>query len=70
MLLVVEDHTVVDLISEAKHVELDTQFGNLGQFLPREHLADGVVRSIDDDSFSLGPERGSEFVEIDLPVGA
>lgn len=70
MLLVVKDEAIVNLVGETEDVELDTQFGDLGQLFPGEHLANGVVRRVDDDGLGLGTESGSKLVKVNPPVVA
>ena len=53
MLLVIKDQTIINLIRQTEHIELDTEFRNLGQFLSCKHLAHGIMRGIDNDRFRL-----------------
>ena len=74
---VVED-VLVDLIRDAKAIELLAEGGNLVQFRPCEDLAAGVVRSVHDDRAGAlsessaklrGVEREFEAVERDEDEG-
>ena len=69
VLLVVIHHTIVHLVRHHQHALLNADLRELFQLGPGEHLADRVVRRVDDDAFGLRGERGSELVEIDAPVG-
>ena len=62
------DHTVVNLIGEDYDVLLHADLGDLGQLLPRENLADGIVGRVDDHDLGLWRESRSELVNVNLPV--
>lgn len=70
MLHIIIQHTIIHLVREAHDVELDAQLGNLGQFVPGEDFADGVVWRIDDDGFCFGSKGLPELGKVDGPVGA
>lgn len=70
MLLPVVHHTVVHLIRKHQHILLNTNLGNLLQLLFGEHLADRIMRGVDNHRLSLGSERSGKFIHVERPVPA
>src|ERR1043166_10170765 len=58
----------VNLVSEAKRVELLTKAGDEFHFVARENFAGGIVGIADDDRSGLWIECRAKFVAIETPI--
>lgn len=70
MLLPIVHHTVVHLIRKHQHILLNTNLGNLLQLLLGEHLADRVMRGVNNHRLSLGSEGSGKLIHVERPVPA
>src|ERR1019366_4303765 len=68
VLRAVVNNVLVNFVGNREGVPAHAKVADEFQLFAGKHLARGIIRRVDDDSFGLGAERASQLVTIEIPV--